>query len=759
MDILEYLVRTRNVRIFSVSIIMILILVGMASILGSFSVVDEVQAEEETQSEVFSDVRSGYYEIADFGHEFYIEGYRSTDYFGQSMVTMDWNGDGVEDLVVTGCYWTYKYNTNYGRVYIFDGTKAITSSTMRMKSTDADWILYSTVTTYYTDFASCLAVGDVNGDGYDDLLVSEKGYSSYKGNAYLYYGGPDWDTDRGLFDQSNADVKFTHTASTSYFARSLGLGDLDGDGYDDIAITSPQYRINNKYGICYVWFGNDSLSETLSQSTANFTFQSSLGYRSGYYNRIGTGPVQFGDMDGDGREELVLSAGYGYGGSSSYSGGVYVIHPKENIRSAKGAIYSGQHVYADVTQYYGSGSTYLGVQTRVGDINGDGLADLATSAWRGGSPYGSTYVKLGSATYPTGLVPLYSSSYYDFRFQPKTSSSYYSSLEMGDWDGDGIDDLAIGSPIGSSCKIWIFGGSYFNGIGGSVDLDDNAIPLTLITIGGPIASGSNHLCTSGHPSYSYATMNTMVFWNRDSPDPAEDLFFSNWNHYVGGSSGFGAVYGLSNNGIIGKPQVRQLDGELPDHKTFYIGRKNYEFQASIMNKWGPEYATLDLKVVMGDYEVDLHLSGDGNWSVDGDDLGWLVVDPDSFVVQIDSLNSVARWTWSMGFTMNVTFDGYIDLIVDNGIASYTLEEFAYLRSRFRFTGELEAWVGGDPQTRFYDGKEHRMLLEGETVPEDTDIIFTGIGIIYEGTEGFMNDFGVEPFYPKQEHFYFFMAPK
>ncbi len=511
---------------------------------------------------------------------------------------------------------------------------------------------------------------------------------------------------------------------------------------------------NGKYGICYVWFGSDSFSGVYSQTTADFSFQSNLGYSSGMYSYLGCGSVQFGDMDGDGREELVIGAYGRVSTSSSYTGGVFVIHPKDNIRSASDTIYSGEDTYADVTTYYGAANTYLGVQTRVGDIDGDGLADLATSSWRGGTNSGLTFVTLGSTSYPTGLVPLYSSSYYDFRFQPKATSSFYSALEMGDWDGDGTDDLAIGAPFGSSCKIWIFGGSYFKGAGGSVDLDDDVVPLTLVTFEGPAATGSNYMCAGGYPYYYYPTYDTMEFWNRDSPDPAEDLFFSNIYQAVGGSSAFGAVFGVSNQDMIGKPQVRQLNGELPDQKTFYIGRQNYDFQASVMNSWDPAYSTLDVKVVMGDYEVDLFLSANGSWSVDGDDLEWLDVDPDSFDVQIDVPNSEARWTWSMGFTMNATFDGYIDLIVNNGMRDYTFEDFAYLRSTFRFTGELEAWVGGDPQTRFYDDGENRMLLEGETVPEDTDIIFTGIGIVYEGTESFMGDFGVEPFYPKQEYFYF-----
>ena len=387
MDILEYLYKARNVRIFSVSIIMILILVGMATIMGSFSVVDEVQAEdesaEESTSSAFGNVRSGYYDIAEYGYEYYIQGYKSQDYFGHSMETMDWNGDGVEDFVVSGVTFSYMYNTNLGRVYIFDGTTAIKPPNLQMVSTDADWILYSTETVQYMDYASDLVVGDVNGDGYDDLMVAEKGYT-LTGNAYIYYGGPSWDTNRGEFDQRNADVKFTTTITYECFARSIGLGDLDGDGYDDIAISAPYGLRNGKYGFVYVWFGSSSMSGTYNQNSYDFIFQSNQGYNSGYYNRMGTGPIRFGDMNGDGREELVVGGGYGYGSSSSYSGGVYILHPKSNIKSASGTVYTSQTTYASCTIYYGPQSSYLGSMLRVGDINGDGLADLSVSSWRGG---------------------------------------------------------------------------------------------------------------------------------------------------------------------------------------------------------------------------------------------------------------------------------------------------------------------------------------------------------------------------------------
>ena len=97
MDILEYLSRARYTRFFSVSIIMILVMVGMVPILGMFSMMDEAEAKEETTTETFSSVRSGYYDIAEYGYEYKILGSKSQDYLGHSMVTMDWNGDGVFD--------------------------------------------------------------------------------------------------------------------------------------------------------------------------------------------------------------------------------------------------------------------------------------------------------------------------------------------------------------------------------------------------------------------------------------------------------------------------------------------------------------------------------------------------------------------------------------------------------------------------------------------------------------------------------------
>ncbi|MCK5773908.1 MAG: FG-GAP repeat protein, partial [Thermoplasmata archaeon] len=743
---------------------MILILVGMAPILGSFSVVDEVQAEEESSGEAFGNVRSGFYDMSEYGYEFSIEGAGQRDWFGSNMVTMDWNGDGVEDFVVAGAY--MDYTRGGGPIKIFDGTKSLMPPDLNIQSSEADWSIMHTDSGQYKMWGGDLDVGDVNGDGYDDLLTSMNVYYYYgSGAAYLFYGGPHRDADRGNMNQNDANVSFA--GSNTNFGKSVGLGDIDGDGYDDVFVSAPYYRYSYsgyKYGMVFGWWGG-SLKSSYSWLEYDLRVipRSSIYYNNGYYAYFGSGPIVLGDMDGDGREELVISSSYGWltseEGGYTYAGTVTVFHPKSNIGSVSNLI-DIESSYADCTVYYGDRSANyqqfgLGLNTKLGDLNGDGLDDLAMSTWRGNGNKGSAYVVMGSATYNTGNRAIMKSSNYDHYFEPQSSSNYFGSLAIGDWDGDGQDDLAIGAPYGSNSMIWIFGENYFKGGGQKdLDLDDEVFAVTLITIKGPTITGNNMQAAGGMPYYYYPTWSTLCFWNRDDIDGAEDLFIGNPYNYKGTSYYHGKVWGLSNYDMVGKPQVRQLNGELPDYKTFYIGRSSYDFKASVMNRWDPMLSFLDMTMTMGDYEVDISLSADGNWSVDGDDLGWLDVDSDSFNVQIDYINSEAIWTWTMGFTMNATYDGYIDLLVDNGMRESSIEEFAYLRSKFRYTGELEAWVGGDPPTRFYDGEEHRSLLEGETVPENTDLVFTGIGIIYDGTENFMNDFGVEPFYPKQEYFSF-----
>jgi hypothetical protein len=76
---------------------------------------------------------------------------------------------------------------------------------------------------------SVSGAGDVNNDGYDDVIVGARTYSSNTGRAYIYYGGSSMD--------GAADIMMTGEASGNYFGNSVsGAGDVNNDGYDDVIV-------------------------------------------------------------------------------------------------------------------------------------------------------------------------------------------------------------------------------------------------------------------------------------------------------------------------------------------------------------------------------------------------------------------------------------------------------------------------------------------------------------------------------------------
>ncbi|MBK6505765.1 MAG: FG-GAP repeat protein [Ignavibacteria bacterium] len=77
--------------------------------------------------------------------------------------------------------------------------------------------------------SSVSAAGDVNGDGYSDVVIGAYGYSSYAGKAYIYFGGATMN--------NTADVTMTGEAAISQFGYSVSeAGDVNGDGFADVII-------------------------------------------------------------------------------------------------------------------------------------------------------------------------------------------------------------------------------------------------------------------------------------------------------------------------------------------------------------------------------------------------------------------------------------------------------------------------------------------------------------------------------------------
>ncbi len=145
--------------------------------------------------------------------------------------------------------------------------------------------------------------GDVNRDGYDDLLIGADGYNQGQGRAYLYYGG------EGMLNE-NADRTFTGEGRGDHFGDSGGaFGDVNGDGFDDVIIGARGYSGESNDGRVYIYHGGTDMDEN-----ADVIIDGEAG-EGGYFGLVVVG----GDVNMDGYGDVLVPgvAGYSWNGRAS----------------------------------------------------------------------------------------------------------------------------------------------------------------------------------------------------------------------------------------------------------------------------------------------------------------------------------------------------------------------------------------------------------------------------------------------------------
>ncbi len=290
-----------------------------------------------------------------------LTGEGSADRFGTSVNTAgDLNGDGRSDVIVGA----QSYGSNTGRTYLFYGGSTLVSK----GAGSADVILTGESG---SDFGvSAVAAGDVNGDGRADVIVGALGYSSNTGRAYVFYGGPTL-TSKGA---AGADVILTGEAG-SYFGGSVaGAGDLNGDDRADVIVGAFGYGSNT--GRAYVFYGGPTLNS--KGAAAADVILTGEAPSSDFGNSVATA----GDVNGDGRPDLIV-------GSLFYNnslGRAYVFFGGSSLASESAS--NADILLGAETEY---GEFGLSVAS-VGDVNGDGYADVIIGAPGYNDAAGRAYV-------------------------------------------------------------------------------------------------------------------------------------------------------------------------------------------------------------------------------------------------------------------------------------------------------------------------------------------------------------------------------
>lgn len=363
--------------------------------------------------------------------------------FGYALASGDFDGDGFDDLAI-GCPFEdgSSFDTDSGMVRVFYGAAGGLSTSLSDRWTqDYPGIIGSS--SLSDNFGYCLAAGNFDGDGFDDLAIGvrqeslEEGLPSRAGAVQVLYGAPEglrpnrnqlWHQDSpGILDDAE---------SGDHFGSSLDSGDFNGDGVDDLAIGVVYEDVDtaDAAGAVNVIYGS---ATGLSDSGNQFWHQDvpDVFGSAGGNDQFGFA-LAAGDFDGNGRDDLAIGVSGDNAGASD-AGALHVFYGTASGLSAAGSQWfqqglSGVHDSIEIGDKFGS-------VLAAGNFTGEGRDDLLVGVPDENAETGVVHALKGTAAglVAVKLVPARSLG---------TPKRFGAALSAGDYNGDGLADVAIGVP-------------------------------------------------------------------------------------------------------------------------------------------------------------------------------------------------------------------------------------------------------------------------------------------------------------------------
>lgn len=244
-----------------------------------------------------------------------IAGRSDDEYFGESVVIGDFNGDGQQDLAI-GASGTNAPTFDEGAVYVFLDARNLAAT---IDTGAADIVFTGSDTN--DNFGSSLALTDVNGDGRDDLVIGailDELTGSFSGAAYIFYGLSSPPT---AATANQADVVISGLMANAFIGTAAcRLGDVNDDGFEDFMLTARGADFGNgqgAVGAAFLFYGSNSLPNQLDLSLAEAVFVGETG------SRFGDACRNAGDFNGDGFSDIIIG-GAGFEAASLRTGAAFL---------------------------------------------------------------------------------------------------------------------------------------------------------------------------------------------------------------------------------------------------------------------------------------------------------------------------------------------------------------------------------------------------------------------------------------------------